>query len=155
MHKTLFIYFAGMCISVGAIAQGLAPLDDKDLAQISGGDGINFGTHLALNDPTLPGAINTGRFSIGFNVDGRTTYFVADNLSGTIDFFGLNLDVKKKPDGTDYVAIQLPEYVKFTNFGVEKMGVQTDPLAPITNSLGGVNLNGTLSMQGQFRFWAH
>jgi len=64
--------------------------------------------------------------------------------------FALTLDVLKKPDGSgDYVALGLPVYMKYTNYGFESLSVQTDPQAPATGNLGSFNINGTLSMQGQ------
>lgn len=143
---------AGLCLHAGAAAE---PLDDAELAEISGSDGVNFAMHFALNDPSLPGASSDSRIAIGFNEDGKTTYLVIHNPSGIIDMMAMGLSVEKKPDGSDYVAISLPGHLRYTNWGFESLSAQTDPLAPVTESLGRFNVNGTLSMQGQLRFWAH
>jgi len=142
------------CLCMGS-AQAQQALDDSELANVSGGDGINFSMHLSLNDPTLAGAVTDSRFTMGFNVEGRNTYIVLKNPRGTIDMFGLNLNVEKKPDGSDYVAIGLPQHTRYGDFGFESLSVQADPQGPVTESLGRFNLNGTVRMQGQLRLWAH
>lgn len=155
MRTKLFAALVGLCLGTCVFAQSLRPLGDTELAQVSGGDGISFAMHLALNDPALVGAVTDSRLFIGTNMDGQTNYIVIKNLRGLIDIFAVGLDVKKKPDGSDYVSIALPGFVKYTNYGFDSLSVQTDPLGPVTESLGRFNVNGTLSMQGQFRFWAH
>jgi hypothetical protein len=155
MRKSLLAALVGWCMCAAGTAKATQPLDDGELSQVSGGDGVSFAVHLALNDPSLPDAVTDSRLSFGFNVDGKTTYMVFKNLRGVVDVFGVNLSAQKRPDGGDYMALTLPEYVKFNNYGFESLSVQADPLAPVTESLGRVNINGTLSMQGQFRLWAH
>ena len=142
-----------LCISGNAMAQ--QPLDDAALSDISGADGVNFAMHLSINDPALPNPVSDSRISMGFNVDGRTTHIVVRNLRGALDVFGLSLNVEKKPDGSDYLAIGLPAHVRYTDFGFESLSVQTDPAAPVTGSLGRLSVNGTINMQGQLRMWAH
>ena len=102
-------------------------------------------------------APNIGSLTWGMkDAAGQTSYVVIKNISGTVDMFALTLDVLKKPDGSgDYVALGLPVYMKYTNYGFESLSVQTDPQASTTGNLGSFNINGTLSMQGQIRFWAH
>lgn len=147
------------CIGPDALAQkpqALHALGDTELEQVSGSDGISLAMHLELNDPAQLGAASDSRISFGTKVDGQATYIVIKNLRGTVDMFSTHLSVQKKPDGgCDYVAILLPAYTKYTNFGFESLSVQTDPLAPVTESRGRLNLNGTVSMQGQLRLWAH
>lgn len=155
MLKRLLATLTGLCFSAGAMAQGPVALDDTALSDVVGGDGVSIAVHLSLNDPMLPNPVTDSRVSMGFNVDGRTTYLVFRNPRGTIDMFGLTLDVEKKPDGSDYVAIGLPAHVKYTNWGFESFSAQTDPAGPVTESLGRFNMNGTVSMQGQIRMWAH
>jgi hypothetical protein len=151
--RKIFTTALTLAFCAAAHAQPSA-LDDTSLSQVSGRDGVSFAMHLALNDPAQPGAIDN-RLSIGFHVDGNDTYLVVNKLHGLIDMFDANLSVQKKPDGSDYLALSLPATLKFTDFGFDSLGAQADPLAPVTESLGRMNLNGTLSMQGQFRFWAH
>jgi hypothetical protein len=146
----LFLYCSCTC------AQSVRALDDSELSEVSGRDGIGIAMHLALNQP--PGGVTAAsqnRISIGTTVDGQTNYIVIQNLHGTIDMFALHLSVQKRPDGSDYVAIDLPNTLKFGNFGFDALSVQADPLAPVTDSLGRVSINGTLSMQGQLRMWSH
>lgn len=155
MLRTLFTALSCICFSSAALAQAPRPLDDAELGQISGGDGVGFAVHFALNDPTLPGAIKN-RMTWGFNDEGgQTTYLVVDNLHGTIDMVGLAINIEKNPEGGDYVAVKLPPHLRFTNFGFDSMSAQTDAIGPVTDSVGGFSINGTLSMQGQFRMWAH
>lgn len=145
----------GLCLSASVMAQGPLPLDDDELGQVSGGDGISIAMHYALNDPSIPG-VTQNRRSWGFkDENGQSTYLVYQNMHGTIDMFALKLDVEKTPDSADYLAITLPPHLKFTNFGFDSLSAQTDPLGPVTDSIGGFNVNGTLSMQGQLRLWAH
>jgi hypothetical protein len=155
MLNMLLIVLIGLGIGSGALAQPPQALDDAELSDVSGADGISFAMHLALNDPTLVNPVTDSRLSVGFDVDGRTTYVVIKNLHGMIDLATMNLSARKKPDGSDYMALALPGFVKYTNFGYESLSVQTNPLAPVTESLGRFNVNGTLSMQGEFRFWAN
>ena len=153
MRKNLFFILSSLVLAGHALAQ--QPLDDDALSDVSGADGVNFAMHLSINDPTLSNPSSDSRISMGFHVDGRTTHVVVRNLRGTLDVFGLSLDVEKKPDGTDYLAIGLPAHVKYTDFGFESLSVQTDPAAPVTESLGRLSVNGTVNMQGQLRMWAH
>lgn len=155
MLKRLFLLTMGLCTCVAGFAQPPVAMDDSELADVVGGDGVSIAVHLNLNDPTLSNAVTDSRVSMGFNVNGKNTYLVIRNPRGTIDMFGLKLDVEKKPDGTDYVAVGLPEHVKYTNWGFESFSAQADPAAPVTESLGRLNMNGTVSMQGQVRMWAH
>lgn len=154
MLRDLLATLLGWSIAASAIAQTV-PLDDAELAGVSGGDGISIAVHLSINDPTLPNPVTDSRISMGFNVDGRDTYIVVRNPRGKIDMFGITLDVEKKPDGGDYLAVGLPGHVKYTDWGFESFSAQTDPTAPVTESLGRFNMNGTLNMQGQVRMWAH
>lgn len=131
-------------------------MEDTELAEVSGGDGVSFAVHLVINDPALPSTAADSRIIAGYTVDGRTTYAVIKNLRGVVDMFSVNLSVKERPDGGgSYVALSLPGYLHFDHFGYEQLGVQTDPLGPISGDLGRFEINGNLSMQGQFRFWAH
>jgi hypothetical protein len=137
-------------------ARTLQPLDDGELARVSARDGISFAAHVVINDPALVGAVPDSRLSLGFGGDGPMRYVVIRNVRGVVDMFGLGLNVEKKPDGSgDYVALTLPGYVKYSNFGFESLSVQNDPQAPVTSSMGSVNINGSLSLQGQLRIWSH
>lgn len=155
MLRILLTIFAALSLSTAALAQGPRPLDDDELGRVSGSDGVNIAMHLALNDPTLPDATKN-RLTWGFKDGDQTTYMVVDNISGTIDMYALGVSVENKPDGSgSYVAVTLPMHMKFTNFGFESLSAETDPLGPITGNLGGININGSLSMQGQLRIWPH
>jgi len=133
----------------------LRPLDDGELSAVVGGDGLNFAAHIVLNDPTLVGAVTDSRLSIGFKGNGQSSFIVLKNVRGTVDMFSVSLSTVQMPDGSEAVAIGLPGYVKYSNFGFESLSVQSDPLAPVTSSMGSLNINGTLSIQGQVRMWAH
>jgi len=139
-----------------AQAGELRALDDQELSQVRGGDGISFAAHVVLNDPTLVGAVSDSRLSLGFSGGGQNRYIVFRNVRGTVDMFAVSLGVQTRADGGgDYIAIGLPGYVRYTNFGFESLSVQNDPTAPVTGNLGSLNINGTVSLQGQVRFWGH
>lgn len=155
MLKQLLATLLSLGIVASAMAQAPVALDDAELANVSGGDGISLAVRLNLNDPTLPNPVTDSRISMGFNVEGRDTYIVIRNPRGRIDMFGITLDIEKKPDGADYLAIGLPGHVNYANWGFESISAQSDPTAPVTESLGRLNMNGTLNMTGQIRMWAH
>ena len=145
-----------LLLSGAAHAGPLRALDDGELEQVNARDGISFAAHVAINDPTLVGAVSDSRLSLGFHDNGQTRFIVLRNVRGVIDMSTINIDVHAKPDGSgDYVALTLPGTVRFRNFGFESMSVQNDPLAPVTNSLGSFNVNGEMNMTGQVRMWAH
>jgi len=142
------------CVPCAAAWAGPQPLADEELAQVRGGDGISFAVRLQLNRPD-DGSTGDSRLTIGQNVDGRTTYMVVKNVGGLIQMVGLNLSAQTAADGTNYVALSLPAWTRFTDTGFESLSVQADPHAPVTDSLGRVTLNGEMLMQGQLRLWAH
>jgi hypothetical protein len=152
MRAILLPILASMCCACAQAAP--QELSDSELSSVTGGDGISFAFHLELNQP-LAGSTNDSRLSIGNRVDGQNNYIVFRNFGGIVDMFAINLSTHSAPDGTSYVALGLPTYVKFNNFGFQSLSVQADPLAPVTQSLGSITLNGTMSMQGELRFWAH
>lgn len=133
----------------------LKPLDDAELSAVTARDGVSFAAHIVINDPTLVGAVADSRLSLGFGGDGPYRYIVIKNVRGVVDMAGASLNVEKKPDGSEYVALSLPGYMKYTNFGFESLSVQNDPLAPVTSTMGSVNINGSMAMQGQLRIWSH
>lgn len=143
------------CVSAAAGAAGMKPLDDEALGLVSARDGVSFAAHIVINNPELVGAVADSRLSLGFGGDGPNRYVVIRNLRGVVDIGGVHIDIEKKPDGGEYVAVSMPSYVKFSGLGFESLSVQSDPLAPVTSSMGSVNVNGTMNMQGQFRIWAH
>ena len=152
-QAVLAMLSAGSCALAVAAPQAL---DDQELEQVTGRDGISFAAHISINDPSLVGAVADSRLSLGFNGDGTNRYIVIKNLRGTVDMFAVSLGAKSRSDGNgDYIAIGLPGYVRYTNFGFESLSVQTDPAAPVTGNLGSLNINGTVSLQGELRIWTH
>ncbi|XLZ72720.1 hypothetical protein ABT364_12345 [Massilia sp. SR12] len=141
-----------------ALLQAAPPtaLDDSELSSVTARDGISFAAHIVLNDPRLVGAVSDSRLSLGFHDGSQARYIVLRNVRGAVDMFAIGINVKPRPDGSgDYIAITLPAYTRYTNFGFESMSVQNDPNAAISGNLGSVNINGSLQMQGEFRMWAH
>jgi hypothetical protein len=139
-----------------AQAEPLRALDDGELAEVTGGDGISFAAHVSINDPTLVGAVTDSRLSLGWEGDGQKRYVVLKNVRGKVDMFAVTLGVQSRGDGGgDYIAIGLPGYVRYTNFGFESLSVQSDPNAAVTGNLGSININGVVSLQGQVRLWTH
>jgi hypothetical protein len=138
----------------GAAIAGPKALPDSELAQVSGADGISFAIHLNLNRQP-DNATGDSRLTIAHRVDGRTTYLVVRNPGGLITMVGLNLSAQTAADGTNYMALTLPGYVRFTDTGVDSISVQADPHGPVSGNLGRVSLNGEMTMQGQLRLWSH
>jgi hypothetical protein len=143
-----------LMLSGGAALAGpslKAALSDEELGGISGQAGIVLNAHLELNT----GPISENRISLGFKVGATTTYLLLNNLSGTLDLLGLTVRAVAGPaEVGDVIEVTLPSFLGFKDFGVKAMGVQTDPLAPLANSLGQIQLNGSLQMQGQVLLWS-
>jgi hypothetical protein len=135
----------------GAFAEKKA-LDDEELRGVSG-KGIAIAVNLQLNTRQIAGTAPPSVISAGFNVGGVTTYAIVQNFGGGLQLFSITIDPSVKPDGTGYLAIGMPAYVNAQDFGIHGIGVQTDPSAPITSSLGSLTLNGTASMTGTLNLW--
>ena len=135
----------------GAFAEKKA-LDDEELRGVSG-KGIAIAVNLQLNTRQIAGTAPPSNVSAGFNVDGITTYAIVQNFGGGLQLFSITIDPSVKPDGTGYLAIGMPGYLNAQDFGIHGIGVQTDPNAPITSSLGSLTLNGTASMTGTLNLW--
>ncbi|MEJ6007316.1 hypothetical protein WG899_17335 [Paucibacter sp. AS339] len=126
-------------------------LSDEELGHVSGQAGIVLNAHLELNT----GAQSENRISLGFQLGGNTTYLLLHNLSGTLDLLGLTVQAVAGPaEVGDVIQLTLPSFVGFKDFGIKAIGVQTDPLAPIGPSLGQIQLNGSVQMQGQVLLWS-
>jgi hypothetical protein len=137
--------------AAGAFAEK-KPLDDEELRGVSG-KGIAIAVNLQLNTRQIAGSAPPSNVSAGFTVDGVTTYAIVQNFGGGLQLFSITIDPSVKPDGTGYLAIGMPSYLNAQDFGIHGIGVQTDPNAPITSSLGSLTLNGTASMTGQLNLW--
>jgi hypothetical protein len=138
----------------GVAGAGPQALPDSELARVSGADGISFAVNLNLNRQP-DAATADSRLTIGQKVDGRTTYLVVRNIGGVIQMVGLSLSPQAASDGTNYVALTLPGYARFTDTGFDSISVQADPHGPVSGNLGRVSLNGEMTMQGQLRLWSH
>lgn len=153
--KTILL-LALACAALRAHAAPLRALADEEMARVAGQDGVSFAAHIVINDPALVGAVSDSRLSLGFaGADGNSRYLVLRNVRGTIDMSTVSIDVHSRPDGGDYLALTLPNTVKFDRFGFESMSVQNDPLAPVTASMGSLDITGSVNMTGQLRLWAH
>ena len=134
--------------SVSAFAEP-KPLDNSELADVVGGDGISIMVDLSLN---------ASQVSRSFNVDGVTTHAVLNDVGGNMLALGITVDVQNRPDvaGSTYIDIGLPSVISFNKFGFRTSGVQTDlqTALPANQNLGGVQLNGTGAMTGHFLMWA-
>jgi len=149
--------FALLCACLRATGAPVE-LSDDELSTVEGQDGVSLVVHLELNSSLLEGAGDVSRLVAGFNVNGVKTYAVMKDLGGVADLFGINLDVRARPDlpGGSYVDIGLPVWVGFHDFGFRALAATTDPNAPITpaNSYGQVLLNGSASVTGHVYIWA-
>jgi hypothetical protein len=154
MNTRALFFACTLLLAARAAAAGPQPLPDTELAQVRGADGISFAVDLNLNRQPDN---NTGdsRLMIGQKVDGRTTYIVVRNIGGVIQMVGLNISPQTAADGTNYVALTLPGYTRFTDTGFDSISVQADPHGPVSGSLGRISLNGEMVMQGQLRLWSH
>jgi hypothetical protein len=141
-----------------ALAAGCAfavkvPLNDDELSAVAG-QGVALLVHLEINSGLLTGQPIDSRISAGFAVNGVTTYAIAQNFGGLLDLYAITLDPTTRANGSDYLAIGMPNTVYAKDFGVRAIGVQTDAAAPITSSLGSLLLNGSANMTGQLNVWA-
>jgi hypothetical protein len=151
MRRLFAISMLSLC---GTAAAGPQALPDSELARVSGADGISFAVKLNLNRQP-DNTTGDSRLTIGHQVDGRMTYLVVRNVGGVIQMVGLNLSAQTAADGTNYVALTLPGYIRFTDTGFDSISVQADPHGPVSGNLGRVSLNGEMMMQGQLRLWSH
>ncbi|MBT9492152.1 MAG: hypothetical protein IV107_07325 [Paucibacter sp.] len=132
-------------------AQAANALSDEELGGVTGRGGIVLNAHLELNTR----AASENRISLGFQVGGSTSYLLLHNLSGTLDLLGLTVQAVAGPaEVGDVIQLTLPSFLGFKDFGIKAIGVQSDPLAPIAASLGQIQLNGSVQMQGQVLLWA-
>ena len=154
----VFFALAALIAAIACTSAHAAPvaLDDDELSKVSGQDGVSLGVHLELNSALLNGTPTDSRLAAGFTVDGTRTYAVVQNLAGVMDLIAVTLNVRNRPDGSDYVDIGLPGFVGFKQFGFRALSTQTDPSAPIpaSASYGQILLNGTGSMTGHIYLWA-
>lgn len=146
---------------LGACALALAepvPLDNQDLSEVVGREGISLYLHLAVNTSDTARPFVGARFTRSFNVNGTTTYASAQGLRGTLDLVGIAVDVSARRDllGGSYAEIGLPGLVAANQFGFRAFGVQTDPQATVQpdQSLGGLILHGVGTQTGRFLVWA-
>ncbi|TAK94123.1 MAG: hypothetical protein EPO09_10495 [Aquabacterium sp.] len=130
------------------------PLDDIGMADVSGQDGIGFAVHLEMNSAAISAQDLTSRLMAGFHVDGQTTYAIAWNAGGIIDMFAMTMNLRSRPDGSDYMDIGLPFFIGVSQFGFRAFSVQTDPTAAISRNYGQLLLNGHAAMQGHIYLWA-
>lgn len=154
--------FAGLCAATLACSAAhdaaAAPvaLSDEEMSKVAGRDGVSLAVHLELNSALLNGAPTDSRITAGFNVDGKRTYAVVQNVAGVMDLIAVTLNIRSNPDGSDYVDIGLPQFIGFKQFGFRALSAQLDPTAPIpaSASYGRILLNGTGSMTGHIYLWA-
>lgn len=158
MYKRAFILIAGIGISCGVLAQGLKPLDDSELSKVAGKDGVSIMMDLRLNMATLDDPNTNSHIALSFKgEDGKANYIVVKNPRGAL-FTGVAIDVKKRTDGgPDYIAVKLPSDTIFANFGFESINAQNDPttVIPFNQTLGGLKIDGRMSMTGELRLWPH
>lgn len=143
-----------MVCALGSAHAEPQPLDDSSMADVSGQDGIGFAVHLEMNSAAISAQDLTSRLMAGFHVDGQTTYAIAWNVGGIIDMFAMTMNLRSRPDGSDYMDIGLPFFVGVSQFGFRAFSVQTDPSAAISRNYGQLLLNGHAAMQGHLYLWA-
>lgn len=150
--------FLALCsmMFVAAVAQANpVPLEEQEMADVSGQDGIGFAMHLEMNSAVLSGADLNSRLTAGFEVDGLTTYAIALNVGGIIDMYAMTLNLRERPDGGgDYLDLSLPFFVGVDHFGFRALAAQTSATASIQNSYGQLLLNGYMNVRGHLYMWA-
>lgn len=158
MYKKLLSFIVGIGISVGSLAQGLRPLEDSELSKVSGKDGLGIMMDLQVNMTSLNDPNANSHIALGFKgEDGKTNYIVVKNPRGAL-FTGVAIDIKKRTDGgPDYIAVKLPSDAVFSNFGFESLNAQDNPatIVPFNQTLGGLKIDGKMSMTGELRLWSH
>ena len=129
-------------------------LDDAALADVRGA-GFGVGVHLELNSSLLRGATPMPNLAAAFGDPGQPHYLVMYGVGGIMDLYAVTLNAVTATDGTSQLALGLPGFVGFEDFGVRAISVQSDPTAPINAaaSLGGITLNGSGAMTGRVLLW--
>lgn len=150
LRNALSIGMAAVALAAATSAMAVPKaLDNAELAEVTGGDGISISIDLALNATQV---------SRSFTVDGVTTHATMNDVGGNMLALGLTVDVKERPDapGSTYVDVGMPSFISFKKFGFRTSGVQTDlqTTLPANQNLGGVQLNGNGAMTGHFLMWA-
>ncbi|OGB33860.1 MAG: hypothetical protein A3F78_13540 [Burkholderiales bacterium RIFCSPLOWO2_12_FULL_61_40] len=150
----LFLWVGG----VGTATAAPALLNNDDLSEVTGRDGISIVVHLEVNTSDTSSDTAGARFTRSFMVNGTTTYATAQGLRGVVDLVGLTVDVKARGGLNDgsYIDIGLPGVVAANQFGFRSFGVQTDAQAavPAEQNFGGVLLHGLATQTGHFLMWA-
>ncbi|MBV1774798.1 hypothetical protein KSF73_03605 [Burkholderiaceae bacterium DAT-1] len=138
-----------------AVAGALQMLDDGALSDVTGQGGLSFAGHIVIGG----GSVGNGQ---GANIvwgnffGGKNFYAVTQGYAGTLDIATLSFDMKMLPDGSQqYVEIGLPVFMRMTDYGYTGFGISNEPSGNLTNNLGSVTINSTITMQGAVRFWAH
>ena len=159
MKMPALIATLGLLLGMQGASAAPQPLDDEELAGIAGRDGVALAVHLDLNAARLAGAgqATDARLLVGYRVEGQTTYAVLQDIGGKMTLAALTLRVRERADGGgDYVDIGMPSFVSFSRFGFRAMGAVSDPTQALgpSNSLGGLQLNGSAQMTGHAYVWA-
>lgn len=129
-------------------------LDDTALSEVRGA-GLGVGVHLELNSSLLTGATPMPNLAAAFGDSAQPNYLVMYGVGGIMDLYAVTLNAVTASDGTSQLALGLPSFVGFDDFGVRAISVQSDPTAPLNmaNSLGGITLNGSGAMTGRMLMW--
>ncbi|MDP3655196.1 MAG: hypothetical protein Q8R67_26350 [Rhodoferax sp.] len=150
----LSLWMGGWVTATAAPVQ----LNNEDLAEVVGRDGISLVVHLEVNTSDTSSDTAGARFTRSFTVNGTTTYATAQGLRGALDLVGLTIDVKARGGLSDgsYIDIGLPGVIAANQLGFRSFGVQTDAQAavPAEQNFGGVLLNGSATQTGHFLMWA-
>ncbi|WP_374426430.1 hypothetical protein [Ideonella dechloratans] len=140
---------------VGGVRAAPQALDDDALSEVRGA-GLGVGVHLELNSSLLTGATPMPNLAAAFGDATQPNYLVMYGVGGIMDLYAVTLNAVTAADGTNQLALGLPSFVGFDDFGVRAISVQSDPTAPLSmaSSLGGITLNGSGAMTGRVLLWA-
>jgi hypothetical protein len=153
LHKALPM--ALLLALTGAGRAAPQALDDAALSDVRGA-GFGVGVHLELNSSLLTGATPMPNLVAAFGDAAQPNYLVMYGVGGIMDLYAVTLNAVTASDGTSQLALGLPSFVGFDDFGVRAISVQSDPTAPLNTaaSLGGITLNGSGAMTGRVLLWA-
>lgn len=153
LHKALPM--ALLLALTGAGRAAPQALDDAALSDVRGA-GLGVGVHLELNSSLLTGGIPMPNLAAAFGDAAQPNYLVMYGVGGIMDLYAVTLNAVTASDGTSQLALGLPSFVGFDDFGVRAISVQSDPTAPLNTaaSLGGITLNGSGAMTGRVLLWA-
>lgn len=124
------------------------PLENVELAEISGQGGLTLVVHLVVN----------ASVAAGFRDGEAESYVKWEDVGGVLHLSGIQLDVNELEQSVPYGAVRLgmPTHVSAENFGFGAVSVTSTPALSVTpeTNFGQLRLNGSGQMTGSLLFWS-